>query len=138
MDSVRFDLWTRRRVGLATGGLATCIISAIAPGGLNARKKHKKKTRCRKVTQSCKTGKHQRRCCPGLRCDQVEELAGRHCCRPLQAACGDTRECCHDIFCGMVSDLPPGTYCCGGSQVPCTEDADCCFNNPCTGGLCED
>jgi hypothetical protein len=138
MDSLRFDAWTRRRIGLATGGMAAFIISAIAPGGLNARKKRKKKKRCKKVTQSCKTGKHKRRCCNGLRCDQVEDLDGRHCCRPLQATCGETNECCLNFFCGMVNELPPGTHCCGGSQVPCTEDADCCFNNPCTDGLCED
>jgi hypothetical protein len=138
MDSVRFDAWTRRRVGLATGGWAVSIISAIAPSSLIARKKHKKKKRCKKVTRSCKTGKHKRRCCHGLRCAKVEGAAGRLCCRPLQAACGASSECCSDFFCGVVSELPPGTHCCGGSQVPCTEDADCCFNNPCTDGLCED
>lgn len=138
MDSFQFDAWTRRNVGLATGGLAAFVISSIAPGGLSAKKKRNQKKRCKKVRQACKSGKNKRRCCNGLRCGEVIDLAGRHCCRPLQATCVAGEECCAGLGCGLVSGLPPGPHCCGGSQVPCTEDDDCCFNNPCTDGLCED
>ena len=64
MDSSRFDTWTRRRFGLATGGMVATLARLASPADADAKnknkqkKKTKKKQRCRKLGQICRqTGK---------------------------------------------------------------------------------
>lgn len=49
MDGSRFDAWTRRRFGLAAGGLAASLFGLLSLDGGNARKrKRKRKNKRRK------------------------------------------------------------------------------------------
>jgi hypothetical protein len=48
MDGSRFDTWTRRRFGLAAGGLATALLGLVTLDDLEARKKRRRKKKKRK------------------------------------------------------------------------------------------
>ncbi|MGH7964085.1 MAG: hypothetical protein ACRERD_20070 [Candidatus Binatia bacterium] len=140
MDGSRFDSWTRRGFGLAAGGLVASVLGVAGLTDADAKKKRKK--RCKKVTQRCKLGGKKKRCCHGLRCDRVEDAAGRHCCRKTQAACASDNECClyhvcDEIFAGS------GNRCCIklptplAPTAPCQVDDDCCGLAVCNNGFCD-
>jgi hypothetical protein len=115
MDGAHFDAWTRRRFGLAAGGLATSLWSALTLEDGAAKKKHKKK-RCKKLGDGCKPG-GKRKCCGELRCD-VTGYGGQAppvCCEKLGKPCDVDRDCCE------------GLACCGGPSVcstQCASDRD--------------
>jgi hypothetical protein len=44
MDGSQFDAWTRRRLGLAAGGLATSLAVLTATGSIAARKGKRKRS----------------------------------------------------------------------------------------------
>ncbi len=60
MDGSTFDAWTRRRFGLAAGGVLAALASLH---GASAKKKRGK--RCKKLCAGCKPG-GKRKCCDGL------------------------------------------------------------------------
>jgi hypothetical protein len=77
VDDARFDAWTRRRFGLAAGGLASAILGLAAVGEGEARKKHRRKHK-RKHRKRCKPGETrcgkkcvQGTCCPGYYCGEA-------------------------------------------------------------------
>jgi hypothetical protein len=110
MDGSKFDAWTRRRVGLATGGAAAALFGLTRDGDIAARKRGKKKrtrkkNRCLRLGRSCQPG--GRRCCGQLECDQ------------------------HLVNSGG------GTFCCKTLGKPCTVNDDCCAPNACINGLCQ-
>ena len=39
MDGLQFDVWTRRRFGLTTGGLAAILLGALSVEGADSKKK---------------------------------------------------------------------------------------------------
>ncbi|MGH2617060.1 MAG: hypothetical protein ACRDJC_17635 [Thermomicrobiales bacterium] len=97
MDSSRFDAWTRRRFGLATGGAVAVVLSLSTIDGAKA-KKTKRKRRCKKLGGLCKpSGK--RTCCGQLRCDKKIPTAPSFCCQKLGASCTDSLHCCGDTGC---------------------------------------
>jgi hypothetical protein len=71
MDDRHFDAWTRRRVGLATGGLLAAAL------GLGAVKETaaKQKKRCTKAETTCGKKCVKGECCPGKPCGPK----GEHC-----------------------------------------------------------
>jgi hypothetical protein len=93
------SVWTRRRFGAVLGGsLGTTLgLTAFAETGAK-KKKHKKKKRCRKVQATCIPGA-KRRCCKGLICDEVIDLAGTFCCRVSGSPCSDDEDCCFPGAC---------------------------------------
>jgi hypothetical protein len=60
--------------------------------------KHKKKKRCPKVQASCTTG-GKKKCCKGLICDEVIDLAGTFWFRLGNADCRDDEDCCFPSAC---------------------------------------
>jgi hypothetical protein len=95
MDASRFDLWTRRRVGIALGGL---LGTALGAASLEAEAKNKKrKKRCRKIRATCTVG--GKKCCKSLVCDEVIDLAGTFCCRPEATPCKQPADCCFPTTC---------------------------------------
>ena len=130
MDGSRFDAWTRRRFGLAAGGLAGSLLSliGIGPDDAQARKGKKKKRRCKKLGQPCKpTGK--RKCCKGkgLACyPPVEGPGGRRCCLRGQESCKTDDECCH----GTCTD---NLCACKTNGMPCGGVDELCCSLSCSG-----
>ena len=104
MDAPRFDAWTRRRFGFATGG-ALALLSGMAPGTSGKNKKRKKrKKRCKKLGQSCSTG-GKRRCCSGFQCDATgfDLQLPAVCCLSAGNRCNSPRDCCAGLgCCGVI------------------------------------
>lgn len=89
MDGLRFDLWTRRRFGLAAGGLATLVIGL----GESAAKKNKKKKRCVKPGGACTTG-GKKKCCKNRRCDRAAGGGLNTVCCKSAGECNVDVDCC--------------------------------------------
>ena len=128
MDGSRFDAWTRRRFGLAVGGLAGSLLGIVGGGSDDlAAKQKKKKKRCRKLGQSCREG-GKRACCAkrGLSCQPFEVTqpnSARRCCRRGKEPCTDSGECCS----GECTD---GRCVCKANGQECAGiDAVCCSLN---------
>jgi hypothetical protein len=125
MINSRFDAWTRRRFGLATGGALAAALGLAAIDVAEAKKKKRKK-RCRRINQSCKEDSKKKRCCKDLRCDEGKVvLSSLSCCRYFQARCDSEIECCTSFKCQPAVGLA-GNRCCGALGVSCEEHADCC------------
>ena len=107
MDGSDFDAWTRRRFGLAAGGLAPFLIGALTLGDVAAKTKNKKK-RCKKLSQPCKPG-GKRKCCGNLRCDLVglDSIQQTFCCRTEGKSCSKETDCCTGLGCFGTCQLPP-------------------------------
>jgi hypothetical protein len=140
MDGSRFDAWTRRRFGLATGGLATLVAGLYAAASGFAKKKRKR--RCKKLGFSnCKTSGKRRRCCKGLGCDRPGMSLVRHCCLPIRRLCDDTvedpQQCCGETVCETISGLD-GHRCCVFPGDQCMDTSECCFTGICVSGTCVD
>jgi hypothetical protein len=98
MDAPRFDAWTRRRFGLATGGLIAALVGLGPLGPTTAKHRHHKKKRCRTLGAVC-GGK--RPCCGQLLCARTIMNAGTEtlCCKREGKACSGTVECCDGFAC---------------------------------------
>jgi hypothetical protein len=96
MDETRFDAWTRRRFGLAAGGLLAATLG-LGFQGTSAKKKHcgKHETKCGK---KCVKGT----CCPD---------------KPCGAGCACTRSLSGTFAC--IAEVPVAC------QTTCAKDADC-------------
>lgn len=102
MDASRFDVWTRRRVGLASGGaLASLVMLAALPAADAKKKKRKKKKRCRKLGATCTPGA-KRKCCGDLLCAQPSML-DTLCCKGEGASCQEDFECCPTFGCNPAT-----------------------------------
>ena len=118
MDGSRFDAWTRRRFGLAAGGLAGLLLG----GGLTDVEARRR--RCRKdVGDPCKPGSRRRKCCKrnqGLQCRSDPPIDFR-CCRKGGSDCttATASECCS-------RECRNGTCFCKGVGQPCGTNRHCC------------
>jgi hypothetical protein len=105
MDGSYFDAWTRRRFGLAAGGLVGSLGALAGRGDAAAKKKRKK--RCKRLRQACTLGRKRQRCCQGrgLFCDEVFALPDgqTHCCHEAGGTCADNRDCCRQGQCVLVT-----------------------------------
>ena len=119
MDGSGFDAWTRRRFGLAAGGLAASVAAMAGFADAEAKKKKKK---CRKAGDRCGLGKNQQCCCP-LQCGVSGE-----CCRGGGQPCSTDGQCC--------SNNCSGDFCvCKSNSQPCTLDEQCCSGTCVTAGM---
>ena len=100
MDGPGFDRWTRRRFGLAAGGLGVSGFAAFGLAKAVAGKKKRKK-RCKRHLESCQQG-GKRKCCGDLRCGipSGTMAAQTVCCKTLGKPCSERSECCADLCCG--------------------------------------
>jgi hypothetical protein len=136
MVGLRFDLWTRRRFGLAASGFAALLLG-VAPRPDADAKKGKKK-RCMKVGNACRKSNKAKRCCRGLACDVTPGGPGRSCChRQRRTLCNNEFECCGDqVVCSdRIGD--PTFRCCGILNASCGDTADCCGSLFCVDETCQ-
>ena len=110
MDGSRFDAWTRRRVGLATGGALASLLGLSLQQDVTAKnQKHNGKNtkkKCRKLGQSCDITNKNKKCC------NAKQL------------------------CAQVKNLGSGTFCCKQRGDNCSVNDDCCGTDKCSGGKC--
>jgi hypothetical protein len=109
MDGRTFDAWTRRRVGLAAGGLAMTLFGWAGEPETAARRKkdkNKDKKRCRKLGQTCDQSKKNKQCCSDKQ------------------------------LCAQISGQGSDTFCCNQRNERCSENSDCCGNDRCSSGRC--
>jgi hypothetical protein len=94
MDGSAFDAWTRRRFGLAAGGVAASLLALAYSPGAQAKKKRKKRKRCRQLRAACSPGS-KKKCCKAFRCLPTTFMGSDfRCCKDLDAPCGADDECC--------------------------------------------
>jgi hypothetical protein len=98
MDGSQFDAWTRRRLGLATGGMLVLALELVLPADSEA--KHHKKKRCKKLHDPCKPGS-KRKCCGNLQCKVTSMDEGVHtfCCKSEGKSCQSELDCCDPLLC---------------------------------------
>jgi hypothetical protein len=96
MDGTRFDAWTRRRFGLAAGGMAAFVLFRDSPEAAAGKKRRKKrKKRCKRLRAGCNPG-GKRTCCGKLTCSTYSptgEVPPR-CCKQPGEPCAAFDECC--------------------------------------------
>jgi hypothetical protein len=142
MDVTHFDAWTRRRFGLAAGGLLSALFTLDLPM-VTAKKKKRKKKRCSKHKRRCQgTCIKRSQCCgdgdcpPGTFCcrgacaslDSPCEEGGLYACFS-EADGGKLRRSVEgDVYCTRTSDLPMCAQC--ESSDGCLPD-ERCFSASC-------
>jgi hypothetical protein len=109
VDGVRFDAWTRRRLGLVTGG---AVLSLLASEDGEAKKKRRKEKRCKKSEKRCGKRCVKGTCCIGRSCGEACE-------------CGRTVE--GDTFCFDADEIILCTQC--ESSAQCNEGFRCIERN---------
>jgi hypothetical protein len=103
MDGSRFDAWTRRRFGLATGGaIAAAFGLATLDAAATKRKKRrrKKRKRCVKLLRPCRVG--GRKCCHEHVCQSFDTGANGtfFCCKAEGQSCTTGQpQCCPPWLC---------------------------------------
>jgi len=105
MDAPRFDCLTRSLTDASSRrallqGVATTAMGLTAlrfSGEAEAKKRHKRKKRCKRLGQSCSRG-GKRKCCKrgGVICDDTS-LDRFRCCKADGASCAAGSECCADV-----------------------------------------
>ncbi len=96
MDGSRFDAWTRRRWGVAAGGLAMALLGVTWPDAGSAKSKKRKRKRCSKAGRPCKGNPS---CCGSLKCQVSGEPTRLRCCRGDGKPCANGNQCCGDLLC---------------------------------------
>ena len=134
MDGKRFDAWTRRRFGLAAGGLVTSLVALVGPDvATTTAKDGNKKNNCKNLGQGCSNGgkkKKKRKCCKDkdLVCRDAD-TGGQRCCRDVGGSCSpmSPSDCC--------TGLCQTDQCfCKTTGQPCTLEKQCCSGNCDIGG----
>jgi hypothetical protein len=114
MEGSRFDSWTRRRFGLATGSAAMAGLLALvgaveteAKQNNNNNNNRRRKKKCRKLGQFCDENRRNQSCCNA------------------------------NQLCANVPGLGSGTFCCKHNGQGCSVNNDCCGKNICdSSGRC--
>ncbi len=126
MDGTVFDARTRRRFGLATGGvIATLLIFDRAQDGAAKRKKRRKRRK--------KCGKHEKlcqgQCIPRSQCCTSEDCFDSYCC---EGECVSSETCCGghpcDEICPCRRNVEATQVCISTVPVLC---AQCHSNDEC-------
>jgi hypothetical protein len=138
MDAIRFDAWTRRRLGLTAGGaLAALLGGTLAPvlgppdaaakkGKKKGKKKKKKgKGQCTAMAKPCEGSGE---CCGALICGGPDDT----CCAPITGACSGHEQCCVGACATDGEGVP---RCCLPDGFPCTLVRECC-SGLCQGNVC--
>lgn len=107
MDGPGFDLWTRRRFGLAASGFAASTRAALGLAGSEASKKkrRRRRKRCKRHLDACQE-RGKRKCCGDLRCDVPSGAMTPQtvCCRTLGKPCSTRSDCCTPLCCEGEAD----------------------------------
>lgn len=123
MDGSHFDAWTRRGFGAAAGGLAGSLLALAALPGAEAKRRKKKKKKCRKLNDTCNSGKEK--CCCGYECQERGMSTRKSCCRAVGFPTSSALDCCSGL-----QEL--GQCICKTIGQPCAFDENCC------NGHCDD
>lgn len=116
MDDLQFDAWTRRRFGIAAGGIAAAFLGLTTIDSANAKNKRKrKKKKCKKSEKRCGKKCVKGTCCPGKSCGEDCEcgrtVEGRGFCFAkvlnICAQCTSSAECEEGSQCVQI-DPPCG------------------------------
>jgi hypothetical protein len=115
VDESRFDAWTRRRFGMAAGGLLAAL-AGLGPGAATVAKKRKRK-KCKKRELTC--GKHcaKGECCPG------------------RQTCGEQCLCATTID-GTTACMAKVLLECPSAEPECAANADCLMTERCVDSGC--
>jgi hypothetical protein len=116
VEGPRFDAWTRRRFGIAAGGLSASLLGLAAIDDTEAKKGKKKK--CKKLGAGCKTSGKKKRCCKAFSCEP-NAAGAQHCCKDDAKPCTLSSDCCSTL---CQSDV---CFCKSDGQS-CSEDQQCC------------
>jgi hypothetical protein len=116
MDGSHFDAWTRRRFGVAAGGLAGSLLAQAGTPGAEAKKGKKKKKKCGKLNASCNQNK--KTCCCGYECFEPNG-GGARCCRTVGFPAASAGDCCS-------ARIELGTCICKTVGQPCSSSQNCC------------
>lgn len=110
MDGSRFKVWTRRRFGVAAGGVLALALELRDPVEIAAGKgKRRRRKRCKKLNHPCQPGNTKRNCCNTLICGPLHGIPGHRCCKGEGASCSaGSDECCLDLVCNVELDQPQG------------------------------
>ena len=108
MEGSRFDAWTRRRFGLAAGGLVASLLGSRT-GDETEAKKQRRKPRCKTLGRLC-TPSGTRKCCGDLRCrtTTLNAVVDTFCCQTEGNPCEQHSHCCGDLCCapsGLCSSM---------------------------------
>jgi hypothetical protein len=102
MDDMPFDAWTRRRVGLVTGGLLATAL------GVGPRETAAKKKRCKKSETKCGKKCVKGTCCPDTPCATLctceRTTAGKTACMAAVPIACETN-------CAKDADCPKTDHC---------------------------
>jgi hypothetical protein len=127
MDGSRFDTWTRRRFGLAVGGLTGALQSLLQSPTAQAKKKRRRKrkeekeTSCKRLGDCCSPGE-TRKCCDNLPCRPLFGDQAFRCCHEAGEPCTIGE---FDFTC--CSGMCDGSECvCKTTGQSCSFDAQCC------------
>jgi hypothetical protein len=116
MDETGFDAWTRRRFGMAAGGLAASLATLANIRETAAKKKKKPKGLqcCIKGTKCGETfGERDFRCCTGFRCP-VKGSAKPDClCKSPGQFCTANVQCCSNDCVENPNPSPAPPFVCG-------------------------
>jgi hypothetical protein len=120
MEDTRFDAWTRRQFGLASGGLLVALLglagtSDQATAKHKHRKHHKPRQRCQQLGQFCLPDDNGA-CCGKLHCGPIPSFAVAPavtnrgvnpkdvCCQPGGGSCRPGKnDCCAPFGCAPAS-----------------------------------
>jgi hypothetical protein len=127
MDGSQFDAWTRRRFGVAAGGLTAALLGFLSLDEAEAKNKGRRRRRRRRKNKECKvlgsgcnpTGK--KKCCEGLSCEPPT-TGGNRCCLVDAQPCANADDCCSG-FC-LDDECQPAS--CKELGQACTASAQCC------------
>ena len=102
MNNSRLTRWTRRRLGIVVGSVASSLLHRAGLETAEAKKrrkgkgkgKKKNKKRCAKLGDACRSGK-KGACCGDATCEVFDGAAT--CCLGANERCSDSKECCNRI-----------------------------------------
>jgi hypothetical protein len=122
LDGSRFDLWTRRRFGLTTGGAALAGLLGVLGLGEDDEADAARRHRNNQNNNNQNNGRRRRRRRPKR-------------CRNLNQSCDSSvrrLSCCNsNQLCANVPALGSGTFCCVQNGDFCDSSDDCCGNDFC-------
>lgn len=111
MEDHRFDAWTRRRFGLASGGLLATLAGFGTDAGTDAKPDRKPK-KCTRKEVKCGKKCVKGECCPGKACDEActcqRTTSGATACLSDEVfLCDEATACSKNSDCGRFGRCVP-------------------------------
>jgi hypothetical protein len=136
MEDSRFNVWTRRQVGLVAGGVIAGWLGGIPSQEAGAKKRRKKKRKkppremCRRLRDECENAAEEQ-CCGALVCDENTCVGDPVCVQPAGGSCRDRCDCRLGLECSSRANNTCRQ--CALLQTPCDEHDDCCLGTAACG-----